>query len=101
MTRVDERTVPRSPLARGAAGDERDALGRARLDLGFNVATVALIAFLITLFGLNVAEYPLLGFTEATAMVAVVPEPSSVAMLGVGAVAALGMFVRRYRRSRG
>ena len=63
MTRVDERTVPRSPLARGAAGDERDALGRARLDLGFNVATVALIAFLLTLFGLNIAEYPLLGFT--------------------------------------
>lgn len=63
MTRVDERTVPRSPLARGAAGDERDALGRARLDLGFNVATVAFIAFLLTLFGLNIAQYPLLGFT--------------------------------------
>ncbi|WP_374007637.1 hypothetical protein [Leifsonia sp. LS-T14] len=65
MTRVDERTIPRSTIARGAAGDERDALSRARLDLGFNVATVALIAFLLVLFGLNVAEYSLLGFTIA------------------------------------
>ncbi|MGO4536320.1 hypothetical protein [Leifsonia sp. 2MCAF36] len=65
MTRVDERTLPRSPIARGAAGDERDALSRARLDLGFNVATVALIAFLLLLFGLDVREYALLGFTIA------------------------------------
>lgn len=65
MTRLDERTVPRSPIARGAAGDERDALSRARLDLGFNVATVALIAFLLTLFMLNIAEYSLLGLTVA------------------------------------
>jgi len=63
VTRVDERTVPRSPIARGAAGDERDALGRARLDLGFNVATVALIAFLLILFAINASEYALLGFT--------------------------------------
>ena len=63
MTRVDERTVPRSPIARGAAGDERDAFGRARLDLGFNVATVALIAFLLILFAINASEYALLGFT--------------------------------------
>ncbi|MFP3464509.1 hypothetical protein [Leifsonia sp. SIMBA_070] len=65
MTRLDERTVPRSPIARGAAGDERDALGRARLDLGFNVATVALIAFLLILFGLNIPEYPGLGLSIA------------------------------------
>ena len=65
MTRIDERTVPRSPLARGAAGDERDALSRARLDLGFNVATVALIAFLLVLFFLDIGDYPLLGLTIA------------------------------------
>lgn len=65
MTRVDERTIPRSPIARGAVGDERDALGRARLDLGFNVATVALVAFLLILFGLNIPDYPLLGLTVA------------------------------------
>jgi hypothetical protein len=65
VTRIDERTVPRSPLARGAAGDERDALSRARLDLGFNVATVALIAFLLVLFFLDIGDYPLLGLTIA------------------------------------
>jgi len=65
MTRLDESTLPRSPISRGVAGDERDALGRARLDLGFNVATVALVAFLLLLFGLNIPEYPLLGFTVA------------------------------------
>lgn len=63
MTRVDERTVPRRTFGRGTVGDERDALSRARLDLGFNVATVALIAFLLILFALNVPEYPLLGLT--------------------------------------
>ncbi|WP_285113821.1 hypothetical protein [Leifsonia sp. fls2-241-R2A-40a] len=65
MSRLDERTVPRSPMARGAVGDERDALSRARLDLGFNVATVALIAFLLILFALNVPEYPALGLSVA------------------------------------
>jgi len=64
MTSIDERTVPRRTVSRGV-GDERDALGRARLDLGFNVATVALIAFLLILFGLNVAEYPAVGLTIA------------------------------------
>lgn len=72
MTTVDERTVPGRTLGRGAAGDERDALGRARLDLGFNVATVALIAFLLILFGLNVPEYPMVGLTvSAWVLVAV------------------------------
>jgi len=65
VTRVDERMVPRSSIGRVAAGDERDALGRARLDVGFNVATVALIAFLLILFGLNVSEYPMLGLSVA------------------------------------
>ena len=67
MTGVDERTVPRRRLGLGlgTAGDERDALSRARLDLGFNVATVALIAFLLVLFALNLPAYPMLGLTVA------------------------------------
>lgn len=59
MRRVDDATIPRSPLAR-PVGEERDALGRARLDLGFNLASLALIAFLLVLFVLNLGSYPAL-----------------------------------------
>lgn len=59
MRRVDEATLPHSPLGR-PVGEERDALGRARLDLGFNVASLALIAFLLVLFLLNLGSYPVL-----------------------------------------
>ncbi|MFF2052704.1 hypothetical protein ACFVU2_13970 [Leifsonia sp. NPDC058194] len=59
MRRADEATIPHSPLAR-PVGEERDALGRARLDLGFNIASLALIAFLLVLFLLNVGSYPVL-----------------------------------------
>ncbi|GIT81100.1 hypothetical protein LLS1_27690 [Leifsonia sp. LS1] len=59
MRRVDEATMSRSPLGR-PGGDERDALGRARLDLGFNIASLALIAFLLVLFVLNLSAYPVL-----------------------------------------
>jgi hypothetical protein len=83
VTRADERTVPRSPIARGAAGDERDALGRARLDLGFNVAAVALIAFLLVLFLLNLDEYHQL--------------PLTIVAWALVAVTLLGAFVLRFR----
>lgn len=59
MRRVDEATIPHSPLGR-PIGEERDALGRARLDLGFNIASLALIAFLLVLFVLNLSTYPAL-----------------------------------------
>lgn len=59
MSRVDERTIPHRPIGRpGPGGQERDALSRARLDLGFNVATVALIAFLLVLLVLTIGYYP-------------------------------------------
>lgn len=59
MRRADEATIPHSPIGR-PAGEERDALGRARLDLGFNIASLALIAFLLVLFLLNLGAYPVL-----------------------------------------
>jgi hypothetical protein len=37
---------------------ERDALGRARLDLGFNIAAVALIAYQLVVMVLNIGSYP-------------------------------------------
>jgi hypothetical protein len=69
---ADERTVRggrrerrglRLPLGRSATGEERDALGRARLDLGFNVAALALILFLAVIFALNVVVLPGLPFS--------------------------------------
>lgn len=59
MRRADEATIRRPALAR-PGDEERDALGRARLDLGFNVAALALIAFLLVLFVLNIGAYPAL-----------------------------------------
>ncbi|WP_241704877.1 hypothetical protein [Leifsonia shinshuensis] len=74
----DDRTIP---MARGLLGSrrsgtvgsaalprgrqERDALGRARLDLGFNVASIALIASLFAIMVITVPEYPDLPFTLA------------------------------------
>ncbi|MFW8159848.1 hypothetical protein, partial [Klebsiella pneumoniae] len=37
---------------------ERDALGRARLDLGFNIASIALIAFLFAIMLITAPYYP-------------------------------------------
>lgn len=71
MTGADDRTIPVSrrflgSRRSGAIGSgtltrgrqERDALGRARLDLGFNLAAVALIAFLFVLMLLSAPAYP-------------------------------------------
>lgn len=58
-----EQTLPRETGGRG--GQERDALGRARLDLGFNVAAVAFIAFLLVLLALSVDSHSSLAFTLA------------------------------------
>lgn len=63
MSRSDERTIPRRAVGRG--GQERDALGRARLDLGFNVATVALVAFLLLVLMLSLHAYPSPGLSLA------------------------------------
>lgn len=52
MTRTAEPTVPRS-----TGSSERDALGRARLDLGFNVASIALIAYQLVVMVLNLTTY--------------------------------------------
>ncbi|WP_426623325.1 hypothetical protein ACPPVW_11850 [Leifsonia sp. McL0607] len=57
-------TVGSAALPRGR--QERDALGRARLDLGFNVASVALIAFLFAIMVITAPEYPALAFTLAS-----------------------------------
>ncbi|MCI0158287.1 hypothetical protein KNO15_16415 [Leifsonia shinshuensis] len=56
-------TVGSAALPRGR--QERDALGRARLDLGFNVASIALIASLFAIMVITVPEYPDLPFTLA------------------------------------
>lgn len=74
----DDRTIPMSrgllgSRRSGAVGSsslprgrqERDALGRARLDLGFNVASVALIAFLFAIMVLTAPNYPNLPLTLA------------------------------------
>lgn len=74
----DDRTIP---LSRGLLGSrrsgavgsaslprgrqERDALGRARLDLGFNIASVALIAFLFAIMVITAPNYPDLAFSLA------------------------------------
>ena len=52
MSRTVEQTVPRS-----TGSSERDALGRARLDLGFNVTALALIAYQLVVMVLNVTSY--------------------------------------------
>ena len=50
-------------LSRGR--QERDALGRARLDLGFNIASVALIVFLFAIMLISAPSYPDLPFSIA------------------------------------
>lgn len=61
MSRVDDKPAA---VASGSDG-EREALGRARLDLGFNIAAVALIAFLFLVLLMNLGSYPRLGFSLA------------------------------------
>jgi hypothetical protein len=61
MRSAAEATVPHPPRGR-PFGDERDALGRARLDLGFNIASLALVLFLFGLFVLDLGVYPHLAF---------------------------------------
>ncbi|WP_348786904.1 hypothetical protein [Leifsonia sp. NPDC080035] len=66
MSRVDERTIPHRQLGRsGSGGQERDVLSRARLDLGFNVASVALIAFLFVVAALTIGYDPQPALTGA------------------------------------
>jgi hypothetical protein len=48
---------PTGPRVVGSTS-ERDALGRARLDLGFNIAAVALIAYQLVVMVLNIGSYP-------------------------------------------
>ncbi len=67
--RTRERALPRRPLARGAGEGEREALGRARLDLGFNVASVALIAGLLAVMLLNLDSFPVLPFSAVAWLV--------------------------------
>lgn len=74
----DDRTIPMSRRLFGsrrsaAVGSsalphrrqERDALGRARLDLGFNIASVVLIAFLFAIMVLRAPAYPALALSLA------------------------------------
>jgi predicted aspartyl protease len=56
-------TAGSSALPRGR--QERDALGRARLDLGFNIASVALIAFLFAIMVIRASDYPDLALSLA------------------------------------
>lgn len=92
----DDRTIP---MSRGLLGSrrtgatassalprgrqERDALGRARLDLGFNVASVALIAFLFAILLITAPTYPAL--------------PLSLAAWGVLLVTLVTALVLRFR----
>jgi hypothetical protein len=92
----DDRTIP---MSRGLFGSrrtgatassalprgrqERDALGRARLDLGFNVASVALIAFLFAILLITAPTYPAL--------------PLSLAAWGVLLVTLVTALVLRFR----
>ncbi|MFF1571891.1 hypothetical protein ACFVWR_04030 [Leifsonia sp. NPDC058292] len=55
-SRLPETTGPRSV----ASSSERDALGRARLDLGFNIAAIALIGYQFVVLVLNLGSYPML-----------------------------------------
>jgi hypothetical protein len=57
VTRHPEQTLPRPTSAVTNATSERDALGRARLDLGFNVTALALIAFQLAVMTLNLSSY--------------------------------------------
>ncbi|MGH1523565.1 hypothetical protein ACRAWC_05685 [Leifsonia sp. L25] len=56
-------TLGAASLPRGR--QERDALGRARLDLGFNVASIALIAFLFAIMVITAPYYPALPLSIA------------------------------------
>ncbi|AAT89627.1 hypothetical protein ATY41_00795 [Leifsonia xyli subsp. xyli] len=58
MSKADERTIPRRP-----GGQEHDALEQAQLDLGFNVAAVTLIAFLLVVLALSSLSSPRIGLS--------------------------------------
>ncbi|WP_223694758.1 hypothetical protein [Leifsonia poae] len=53
MTRPSEKTLPRPT----GTSSERDALGRARLDLGFNLTAVVLVAYQLVVLTLNLTVY--------------------------------------------
>jgi hypothetical protein len=61
VSRVAEKPLPRTSSTDG----EREALGRARLDLGFNIAAVAFVAFLFAVLLMNLGSYPQLGLSLA------------------------------------
>ena len=61
MTRTTEETLSR----RVGSDSERDALGRARLDIGFNVAAFALIAFQLAVMLINLGSYTALPLSLA------------------------------------
>jgi hypothetical protein len=80
MTRTQIAETPGPRVVGGTS--ERDALGRARLDLGFNVAAVALIAYQFVVMVLNFGSYPVLslsfvawGLLVATLVAALVMHP--------------------------
>jgi len=58
-SRIAESTVSRA----SGSSSEQDALGRARLDLGFNVAAVALVGYQFVVMVLNIATYPTLSLS--------------------------------------
>lgn len=60
-SRIAESTVSRA----SGSSSEQDALGRARLDLGFNVAAVALVGYQFVVMVLNIATYPTLSLSLA------------------------------------
>jgi hypothetical protein len=77
VSRPVEQTVPRPRTT-----SERDALGRARLDLGFNVAAIALIAYQLVVMMLNITAYTALplscvawGILIATLVVTLIVHP--------------------------
>ncbi|MEO7015413.1 MAG: hypothetical protein ABI130_10300 [Leifsonia sp.] len=57
MRRSAKQTLPRPIPVGTAATSERDALSRARLDVGFNLAALALIAYQLVVMSLNLGSY--------------------------------------------
>jgi hypothetical protein len=72
VTRNPEQTLPRPTSAATSTTSERDALGRARLDLGFNVTALALIAFQLAVMTLNLSSYTALPLSCAAWAVLIV-----------------------------
>ncbi|MFF1878005.1 hypothetical protein [Leifsonia sp. NPDC058230] len=65
MTRIPEQTLPHPTSATASTTSERDALGRARLDVGFNVTALALIAYQFVVMTLNLGSYTVLPLSLA------------------------------------